>query len=63
MSISYRLYRLNSDGKIAAAAEWIEADGDEEAIVLVRAMYGELACELWDGNRLVAGVEAKRLWA
>ena len=63
MPTSYRLYRLNSDGKIAAAAELVEANSDDEAIELVRARYGELSCELWDGDRLVAGVEAKRLWA
>lgn len=63
MATSYRLYGLNSDGKIAAAAEWIEANSDDEAIVLVRVKHAELACELWDGNRLVAWIEAKRLSA
>lgn len=63
MSISYRLYRLNSDGKIVAAAELVEASSDDEAIVLVRVRNVDGSCELWDANRLVARIEAKRLSA
>ena len=63
MPTSYRLYRLNSDGKIAAAAELVEASSDDEAIVLVRVRHAELPCELWDANRLVARIEPRRLSA
>ena len=63
MLTSYRLYPLNSDGKIAAAAEVIEANNDDEAIVLVRVRHAQQYGELWEGNRLVARIDGTRLSA
>ena len=48
----YRLYCLNSGGKIDHA-EWIEAKTEEEAVVLARMKKLPVDCELWHGNRLV----------
>ncbi len=52
----YRLYCLDGVGKIGTG-EWIEATGDAEAIMLVRAKKLSVRCELWDHNRLVATIE------
>jgi hypothetical protein len=51
----YRLYCLDGAGKIGTG-EWIEAAGDAEAIMLVRAKKLSVRCELWDHNRLVATI-------
>jgi len=51
----YKLYCLGDDGKIIAA-DWIDADNDEDAIAIARAMEKDLDCEIWKGNRLVARV-------
>ena len=56
----YRLYCLDSAGKIMAAAEWVSAVDDKEAVVLARSMRKLEDCELWDGNRRVAIIPAKR---
>jgi hypothetical protein len=53
----YRLYCLDGVGKIGIG-EWIEATGDAEAIMLVRAKRLSVRCELWLGNRLVASIPA-----
>ena len=55
----YRLYCLDSQDRIAAAAEWIEAPTDEEAILLVRSRKLRFRSELWDGHRLVARIGAQ----
>ncbi len=52
----YRLYCLNSENRIAAAAEWIQAPTDEQAILLVQSRKLRFRAELWDGNRLVARI-------
>jgi hypothetical protein len=52
----YRLYCLDGVGKIGTG-EWVEAAGDAEAIMLVRAKKLSVRCELWDHNRLVATIE------
>jgi hypothetical protein len=50
----YRLYSLGGDGRIGLA-EWIQADSDEEAIAVARAMdLCSRQCEIWLKNRLVA---------
>jgi hypothetical protein len=51
----YRLYCLNSAGKIERA-EWITAKTEEEAIVLARIKKLRVNCELWEGNRLVTRI-------
>jgi hypothetical protein len=50
---SFRLYRLDGAGKIVAA-DWIEADADEPAIVEARERSAQGSFELWHGQRLVA---------
>ena len=60
--MDYRLYCLNSVGHIGTG-EWIEAAGDAEAIMIVRAKELAAPCELWLGNRLVARIHAQQLHA
>lgn len=55
---SYRVYCLDGTGKVASA-EWIEADGDKHALSIVNDRWGRHNCELWDGKRLVARIDAK----
>jgi hypothetical protein len=52
---TYRLYRLDGAGKIVAA-EWIEAEHDEDAVRHVAEATPAIGggYELWDRNRLVA---------
>jgi hypothetical protein len=58
---SYRLYCLDGAGRISLA-DWIEADTDEQAVASARAMeHGALKCEVWQGNRLVAKLDARDL--
>jgi hypothetical protein len=52
----YRLYCLDGVGKIGSG-EWIEATGDAEGIMLVKAKKLSVRCELWDHTRLVATIE------
>jgi hypothetical protein len=53
----YRLYMLDSAGKVAKA-EWLDARSDGEATVLVRARKLPADCELWHRDRLVASFSA-----
>lgn len=55
----YKLYCLGGDGKITAA-DWIDAESDEKAIAIARAMEKSVDCEIWKGNRLVARVPATK---
>jgi hypothetical protein len=52
----YRLYCLDGVGKIGSG-EWIEATGDADAIMLVKAKKLSVRCELWDHTRLLATIE------
>ena len=54
----YKLYCLNGAGKISAAGEWLEANNDDEALALARALKMPQRCELWQGNRLIAHIPA-----
>jgi hypothetical protein len=56
---NYRVYCHDGVRKVVSA-EWVAAANDEEAIAAVRILYPGLHCEIWDGNRLVAKLEAKR---
>lgn len=56
---SYRLYCLDGAGKITTA-EWLEADGDAEALDQARARQEPQACELWERGRLVGKIEPYR---
>ena len=49
---NYRLYRLDGAGKIMNA-EWVEADGDENALAEARQRAAAGSFELWEKNRLV----------
>ena len=49
---TYRLYRLDRAGRIEFA-DWIEADGDEDAARAARARLGDERFELWQGERLL----------
>jgi hypothetical protein len=54
----YRVYRLNSIDKIASAAESLDAESDDEALVIVRDRNLGVGCEIWEGTRLVGLVAA-----
>ena len=49
----YRLYELDGAGKFSAA-EWIEAEGDSDALEAAHALEKSCRCELWHGPRFVA---------
>ena len=49
----YRLYCMDGAKKISAA-EWLQADSDEAAVVAAGALKKSVPCELWDRDRLVA---------
>lgn len=59
---NYRVYCHDRLAKVVNA-EWVDARSDEEAVEAVRARYSHFECEIWDGNRLVAKIEAERLTA
>lgn len=51
----YRLYRLDGAGKIIAA-DWVEADRDDDALDRARALAEGSSCELWERGRLIASL-------
>ena len=53
----YRVYSFDSARHILSG-EWIEAASDEAAIALAEAAGFGTKCELWDGKRLVAELDA-----
>jgi hypothetical protein len=55
----YKLYCLDGDGKITRS-DWIDAQSDDEAVEIARAMNKSVDCEIWRGNRLVARVPAMK---
>jgi len=55
----YRLYRLDGAGKITTG-EWIDAADDEEAMRVAHANGAEGKFELWERNRFVGSIAAKR---
>ncbi len=54
---TYRVYRYDDAHKVVTA-DWLQAADDEEAIAKARASGFKSKCELWDGDRLVAQLEA-----
>lgn len=52
---SYRLYRLDGAGRIEFA-DWIEADGDDDAARLARERIGDERFELWQGGRMLPAI-------
>jgi hypothetical protein len=52
---TYRLCRYDRANKIVTA-EWLEAASDEEAVAKASAAGSGCKSELWDGERLIAGL-------
>ena len=59
---NYRYYCLDSTGNLHTA-QWFAADNDEHAIALIEAKHPDGTCEIWQGRRLVAKIEPRRLQA
>ena len=55
----YRLYTFDL-ALSAVSADFIKAVSDEEAIAQTEAAGFGSKCEIWDGKRLVATLEAER---
>ena len=55
---TYRVYCFDGVSK-ELTNDLIEAASDDEAIALADAMGFGTKCELWEGNRLVAQLEAR----
>jgi hypothetical protein len=51
--VAYRVYLLDGTGRIERA-EWLEADGDAQAIIATRGAAGDRPFEVWEKRRLVA---------
>lgn len=56
---TYRLYCLDGVDKVASA-DWVEADDDKSAIEAAEELHQGRKCELWQGNRLVTVIDARR---
>ena len=50
----YKLYCLDGTRRIQRAADVISAKSDQDAIDIARGLDMPIACELWQGERLVA---------
>ena len=59
---TYRIYAMDPVRRILAA-DWLEASGDADAIARARDLGFGAKGEIWDGDRLVAKLEAVRLEA
>ncbi len=55
----YRVICFDADRKIVTS-DLIEADSDEQAIAMAEAAGFGTKCEVWQGQRLVAQLEADR---
>ena len=55
---SYRVYCYDGAHQVVTA-DWIEAASDEEAIAKAHAAGFGSKCEIWDGKRLVASLQAE----
>ena len=56
---SYRVYCYDAANKVVTS-DFIDAASDEEAVALVEAQGFGTKCEIWDGDRLVAQLDAQR---
>jgi len=56
---TFRIYCYDAANKLVTA-DWIEAASDEEAVAKAEAAGFGTKCEVWDGRRLVAELEAER---
>ena len=52
---NFRLYRLDGAGKIGTA-EWLEAEDENHALELARALNASTAVEIWNRNKLIGRV-------
>ena len=52
---TYRVYRLDGMGKVNAA-EWIEAESDEEALRIASEHDYCPPCEIWERDRFIGKV-------
>jgi hypothetical protein len=52
---AYRLYRIDGAGKITSA-DWVEADGDDDALAHARDRTEGGRFELWERERLVGSL-------
>ncbi|HUP68073.1 MAG TPA: hypothetical protein VM145_07680 [Sphingomicrobium sp.] len=59
---TYRVYGFDSASKILNA-DLIEAAADDEAINIAHIAGFGPKCEIWDGERMVASLEERRLQA
>ena len=59
---TYRIYCYDARQRIVSA-DWLEAADDADAIARAEAQGYGSKCEIWDGKRLVAKLEADRLQA
>ena len=56
---TYRVYRLDLDRR-SVSADFIKAAHDEEIIAKVGESFVASKCEIWEGRRLVAQLDAER---
>lgn len=56
---AYRVYCYDL-GRKAVTADFIRAGHDDEAVAKAAQAYAGCKCEIWDGKRLVAQLEAER---
>lgn len=56
---TYRVYCYDGAHKILTA-NWIEAASDEDAVARAQANGFGSKCEIWEGRRLVAALDAER---
>jgi hypothetical protein len=56
----YRAYVLDTSGRASGPAYHLICDSDDEAIVRARRLLGARLFELWDVDRLVFRLEARR---
>jgi hypothetical protein len=59
---TYRVYCFDA-GRRIVSADWLPAEDDADAIARAEAQGFGSICEIWDGKRLVAKLEAHRLQA
>ena len=55
----YRAYFFDAKQRVLTA-DWVKAETDDAAIANVEAGNYGTKCEIWDGERLVAQLEADR---
>jgi hypothetical protein len=56
----YRIYLLDEQGSLHSPEELV-ADGDQQALEAAWRMTKFQKCEVWEGRRLVASLDGKRL--